>query len=1212
MAHDLGSFDYKTIDSRIKSILDERSRLNNTVQIAMPFIKATTTLRNENYIGVGNKGFTLGLHGIPEDVKYEDMYSEKNSTNPLLGYTYQSNGLTKKIYAKDPQDDIYTKANRVFDLQGSLFTYPNNSNFVRIPPPGITSAKIGRIKSGIVLSAQIDINIPSLIQLEALHRTFLVPGLGMILEWGQQFAPYKKNITDTTVSLQNTDITPYLFPWYDPEKLDQILNQLARRQIGYQKILDNYIYPSNGKYAWMFGRIATFDVKGNKDGSYSSTIKIIGPSEDEWAYSIRNTVVPRKDESSNYFCASDTNSVYGYFANTTKGLNFKTLLDRVRAGELSEWKDHVVYFSQGNQSTGEPEVDTQSPNFDERTFADNQEAYFMTWRFFVNVVINHPELGVRAIFKRSISDDEIVKKIGLLRSYVHQLDGESPQSSVGNLKVIKDPRESFVGANKNLRSVDPSVLIIVNDKAADLAKNNPQYNIVTSNSTFLNENDSSRQFKKATVPFEESAKLVSGVDVDEPDRGFLSSGVWINHKAVVRSMLKSDTILRGITKLLDLMNGATMNYWQLTLDIADGSTVENYPEGYAVVDANWRGSSGNAVQKFLNKVHTFNKFARVDAKTNQLIGSELIECSIDLSLPKRLFAQIGTLGLLSPDEIAQISEKEQKVGDPVQKPEEDRVFSPKVADPNNSLATVFGTLVISPKDPNGHDLTIIPLDARGKSTGVCGDSNSQLPAGTGGQGAQVAPISPSETVSSNPDELKKQLDISKAALNTAKCRECKPCVEAEILSEQSAVGSPTPFKIQQWSAAFISYIMKTAGINFPVNGAHMGYAQAIRQNPSRADDRGGWQVLDPKITRVKTGDIAIYTRQDADTNTNNTCTFQTTTSWANCGPSHGDIVFGIAPDQGNKMRVIGGNVPSTVTSKYVDHRNNILSNPRYMVILRPPQNYVSKIITETVKEENAWRTNGWLDNEALETTVRGVEVATQLQKYLNVVGLTLLQQPNTATTAQEPEKSKICTDAQFTRIGGGNSNLGREECRRCKKHTEIVKQATEITQATTESAVRIFSGFRQAFRYVEVFPEAMVATIANSSDKDKANAFGAAPGNLSVTADLTLPGISGLRVGELFWIDRVPAFYKIFGAFQILGIEDSLDNNGWTTKIHSRFYYLGERWKESVTELINRPKFSISDTQRSIGSSGFGVGMDSKTLSIGNISIDILNRYIKK
>jgi hypothetical protein len=100
----------------------------------------------------------------------------------------------------------------------------------------------------------------------------------------------------------------------------------------------------------------------------------------------------------------------------------------------------------------------------------------------------------------------------------------------------------------------------------------------------------------------------------------------------------------------------------------------------------------------------------------------------------------------------------------------------------------------------------------------------------------------------------------------------------------------------------------------------------------------------------------------------------------------------------------------------------------------------------------------------------------------------------------------------------------------------------------------------------------MVAEIADAANGQFANAFGASPGALSISGDIGMPGIAGLRVGELFWIDRIPTFYKAFGAFQIMGIEDTIGRDGWTTKVHSTFNYLGTDWKTAMAAKLSSAK----------------------------------------
>ena len=57
--------------------------------------------------------------------------------------------------------------------------------------------------------------------------------------------------------------------------------------------------------------------------------------------------------------------------------------------------------------------------------------------------------------------------------------------------------------------------------------------------------------------------------------------------------------------------------------------------------------------------------------------------------------------------------------------------------------------------------------------------------------------------------------------------------------------------------------------------------------------------------------------------------------------------------------------------------------------------------------------------------------------------------------------------------------------------------------------------------------------------------------NLLIPADfdMSIEGIGGLRIGDIFWVDAVPDMYIENGVFQITGVDHSIANNYWTTTI---------------------------------------------------------------
>lgn len=192
-------------------------------------------------------------------------------------------------------------------------------------------------------------------------------------------------------------------------------------------------------------------------------------------------------------------------------------------------------------------------------------------------------------------------------------------------------------------------------------------------------------------------------------------------------------------------------------------------------------------------------------------------------------------------------------------------------------------------------------------------------------------------------------------------------ITQQITSVQTSV-QPTGFNntvaTVPWSAAFISYVINQAGVRFPSNAAHTGYAQTLRTNISY-----GFQVLDPKGTTLQPGDIVIRNRNG------NSLAFYSN-PWT--GDSHGDIVVSI---NGNSAVVIGGNVSNKVASTNLTLSNGTLGSPNYFVILRPPQISTSNIVNAANTEYKLWKLNNW--------TEQTPAAHATLVAYYKIVGITI-------------------------------------------------------------------------------------------------------------------------------------------------------------------------------------------------------------------------------
>jgi putative chitinase len=1226
--HRRNSFSYKAINPIIKNILDERSTLDNTVQVGMPFIKVTSTVDLGKIAGytdeLGNYGFTLGIHAIQEDVKYEDIYANR-SGDYLIGYTYTPTGETKRIYTPSPES-INVGNIRILDKNVGL---ASNTDFSFIPPPGITSATVGRNRNGVISIAEIKISVPTLPQLEALHRTFLIPSVGMIVEWGQQFAPKRRNsfgengLTDTTIERN-------MFPWYDRSALEAIMGRLARNQIGLEEILENYVYTTEGQYQWMYGKVATFSINSNGDGSFECSIRIVGPSEDSFAYSTRNTVVPPKLIRNNVpvVCGENSNSIESYFTNTVEGKNLKTLLEGMEGNNVLEgleaWKGHVIKFDKSTGILGSAKrivtgigtgianlFRSKSAQSSEENFGDSEDSYFMTWRFFVNVVLNNEDVGIKSIFKDALLTDEELGKISILRPYNNP--GQDPLAAGDNGREgnnpLRDPYENFVGNSRFLRSTDPSTLIIVNETAAEEAKKELRRR--GSEESILDPTDESKNMLKLGDFYESATGITdpSPTNGGENDRGFLSTGVWINHKAIVNSIAPSQTMMSGITNLLHRMNSATHNFWNLAIDPSEPEPNEDGVSfNYGIVDTNYRESSEYAVTEFFDKVHVFNKYIRNNDGT--LVGSELIESSIDLNLPKLLFSQIATTGIHQESDMNMLS------GD-----DTTDETHPRVPGAQEQLRKMFSITSLAPTGEfdRGPDLTQLSKAQRKEliEGAVCGESTTQLSANTAGRGAgSSAPDASTVQVrlrGNTPEKRieygRKQLEVLNKTLDF--CNKSLPegsgCISPpDETEEEPTADTPEAINIianpcERLSNANEKRVCESArseGItdnvelaqflaqvghesNFVAIAENLNYSASTLFNlfPRNYVDRNG-------VARVRSwGFVDLNDAQQV----------------VNRGPEAiGNRIYGSRMDNnGEGFKYRGrGYIQLTGRDNYRSFSNfsgvDAVANPDY-------------VLTEEGATKSAiwfWKTRVRRDSE-LAGNYANIERVTRLinggqigiedrrNKFARITdafGISTANLPQPTNQPQYSNRTIVRTPAmdwprgRFPGPGRESSSSGRfappdtfncNECngirdniRRTQNAINLETQKAEAENAA-EKAKSANPELEKAFRYIEILPDWMVTQITNSGNGIFSNAFGAAPGTLSMSGDLVLPGINGLRVGELFWIDRIPSFYRAFGAFQVISLEDVIGREGWTTKIHARFNYLGGAWTKATTTLLS-------------------------------------------
>lgn len=1208
--HNYSSFSYKVTNGKIQGALRSRSNVSNAVQVGMPFVKVTSTIEVPEILGANNIGFTIGPHGL-FDAQYQTIYNPTKSA-PYLGYTYTPNGTNEPVYAN---------VNGIAEQIANFFTPDiklQNTSLAKnkMPPPGITGVKIGTNRSGLSATAEIQISVPSLQQLEYLNKVFLIPGCGMVVEWGQQFAKYGsadfgENGLYEIKDEQGKVVTPLqekLFPWYDRTTLKELLTRLGKRQVGLDEILEKYVYSTEGQYMWMFGRVANIATQGNQDGSFDITVTLKGPSEDQWAYSVRQTVSPSSGPN-DVPCASNANSIETYLTNDTPNyVNLKNVLEAAKdvsympgteteiQKDLSGWRGHVIPIGKGNdnadgeQSTGEQ---------DQEGFADSKDAYFMTWRFFVNVVLNHSKYGIKSIFKNANLPDEVVEKMGIIRPIRDpELSKDSYENFAGPEYLgLKDPYENYVGNNRWLLSIDPGTMLIINKTAKD------------ANVELLTSTEAGGDLlagEDEDIKFESRGDFLFSagtLDADEIDKGLLSTGVWLNHKAVVSSLLSANTLMEGISNLLGKMNNATRGFWALTLDTSIPATPADKYE-YTIVDQNYRASSNTAITELLNgtpPIYTFNKFLR--ESRSGIVGSELTEFSVNLDLPKLLFSQIATLGISDPDDAKAASSQT-----PILNP----CGQANISDANDNLRRLIGISSISPgRNGKSIDLTNISTP---KQSGECSGTPNAAPGGAAGPRPATSKVGEGEgswwrdtAIEGWVKEQKEAEEYLKDPAN--KCDGCTPCYEplpsAGAVSVAGVTQHPAPgtdpekiipifasvrsqwqdkkvartwtkltfeeaFKILQDMGCSDTLTISIMAAMSNEQGAPGGYAAAnfnfsgvdLGNSPVAFDPKyhSGWMYgLEGNKTRKVKPYVAFHDAYRA-------LHFKATAF----------------KRKAEKLsRTVNGTVvrldqPELLTAEQYAELYYVQWNGcGFRDALTPENGLTGKpygACSLAIKNEfpssredfRKWDAEGLKRARTQYTNVLN-KFRSQLKgrKTTAIRPLTgpppTTATPTTSTAPTAPATSQpTCPDAKKT------------ECGECMKRDNLIRvndrkiQDERVLKAAASSTDRSYSNLNKSINYFERLPDRMLSLIRCSADGNKANAFGTAPGSLSIKAEMTMPGIAGLRVGELFWIDRIPAFYKIFGAFQIMSIEQVVSQDVWQTKISAQFNTLGNAWKNDM------------------------------------------------
>ena len=93
---------------------------------------------------------------------------------------------------------------------------------------------------------------------------------------------------------------------------------------------------------------------------------------------------------------------------------------------------------------------------------------------------------------------------------------------------------------------------------------------------------------------------------------------------------------------------------------------------------------------------------------------------------------------------------------------------------------------------------------------------------------------------------------------------------------------------------------------------------------------------------------------------------------------------------------------------------------------------------------------------------------------------------------------------------------------------------------------------------------------------------------IPIQLSLTLQGIGGIKVGDLFTVDYLPKIYRDYCSFMVVNVEHEISTTGWTSKLDSRMIVnIPKFLKDNDTSQLNSIDYifvekSIEDTKQEI------------------------------
>lgn len=588
-------------NSSLSTELRERSLSKNLVQTRAPFLRFTTaaimsdlvtkfssgtpgsTQRFSDYDGC--QFFTLGLHGYSElNYSVSDLYGTQAQQGLVLGTTYKS-GQQKLVKT----------------FGGQVVGDPAKN----YPPPGITSAKVERLRNGNVLRFTVETQCYTQEQLEMLDILCYVPGMTCILEWGTQY----------TTANRTKPLTKTLDFRNPQQAIDDILGDgIASPR---SRFIEKWCAPNNFNYDWAVANIANIKTTV-QNNIYKTTIIAYGRADNLMYISAYATSNPLVNRQQNEISTSVTNffKLNGEFSN---------ICDKASSNQLpglsTEYQSQIIKFNDGVDRRELIKALPTSQQTGQINDIGLEDSYFMTMDFFINVILNGP---VKNMVNAGLAPDYKVKA----------LIAGAP---------ISGEEAILCGYNRSLRSTSPEVMIIYNETARRENSATPEIksqitqNIATEAARGVGalrggSTDRGVGSIDGTITKLQQSKFDEGQN-RESGQAPLSRGVWINSKAIQAAFINARTIMEGMETLLRNMNAATENYWDLKLFYDEEQQL------FRIVDDNLRVTEN--ASSF--QIYEFNK--RLSSVDGDTIGPDVLDIQLQTDYPKIFFSQLAISGI---------------------------------------------------------------------------------------------------------------------------------------------------------------------------------------------------------------------------------------------------------------------------------------------------------------------------------------------------------------------------------------------------------------------------------------------------------------------------------------------------------------------------------------------------------------------------------------